>query len=352
MGRTTNLEQLRIATAIDRQQLMRRATVLLVVVVSTVSATGAWIAMFAWFVVRHPNNSAWSQFLTRSTVAIGVAAFTAGVVAVLTRTRWPSRWRWRRQSPDTSDADSRVSEALSALGLAAGLATPKVAVVADDVVNTTVSVKAGAAVVVLTNGACALPSNELAALIAFDLAIVRSPALRRAQSVRASLGVLATVVKTLWVLIAGSFLVCALTGRALPWAVGMLVGVSGLVVTIPIGVVASATAVTLAIAANTIADRDAVAMTFLPDVYLDVLLAMIDDEHLTHTRLTPLVWFERTTIRDDLPAMAASAHNRTELIHRAEHMSALARVPLPKHWPPDNARDYVSPATRRRRARS
>ena len=110
MGRTTNLERLRIATAIDRQQLMRRATVLLVVVVSTVSATGAWIAMFAWFVVRHPNNSAWSQFLTRSTVAIGVAAFTAGVVAVLTRTRWPSRWRWRRQSPDTSDADSRVSE--------------------------------------------------------------------------------------------------------------------------------------------------------------------------------------------------------------------------------------------------
>ena len=308
------------------------------------STTVAFIAAFAWFSLRHPNASSLAQFTDPSTVAVGAFGFllSSALLFGLATTGGSAPWS-RDKSTRATTTSPHVIELVDQLALAAGVARTHVVVFDDPAPNTTITVKKGTVGVVLTSGACQLPRDELAALIAFNFAMATSVGLRRAQAARVSVGFFVATTKVLWVLLTASFVLCGITRQAMPFAVGMLIGAVGLIVLIPLGALISASAVTLAIAANTIADRDAVSMTFLPDVYLRMLLNMIDDDQRTDTTRSPLIWFERTTTRDDLPAMIGSAISHQELVHRAEQMAAIAALPLPDPWPPTT--ETASPTT-------
>jgi len=85
-------------------------------------------------------------------------------------------------------------------------------------------------------------------------------------------------------------------------------------------------------AAGALADSDAVRDTMRPDAYAELLVAMADDPRATRTKVSPLLWLERATTRDDLGAIAGSLHSQDELEQRARRMSAIAGIDLPSHW--------------------
>jgi hypothetical protein len=345
--------RLRIAKTIGRPALARRAFVLFAVTSSATCIAIAFAAMFGSFVIRDPNASSAPRFWATSTEVVGGATAVVALAFVI------GFWRtgrvsvpWTRHATDDVEVSARVKEVVAELSLAAGVSEPSVTIIDKDVVNTTILGSGRGTRIVLTTGACALPNDELSALIAFDVAIMRSPELRSVLSARSSLGLVAAMVKVLWALLAGSFIVLCATGQAVPWGVGLVVGALGILVLMPLGAVAAASAVTLAIAANMMADRDAVAMTFQPDVYLDVLLAVLTDDRSTDSKLSPLGWFERTTVGNDFAAFIGAALSRTELIHRVEQMAAIAALPLPERWPPVSRQHLgAAPPPRRRRSR-
>ena len=314
---------------------------LTVISAAGVSVVFAFLVMFGVTVVANPAAASWRGFASVSTVVCGAVSFGTLFTAVFSFARRGATVSRRTLRESNEINDGPVIEIIQSLGLAAGVGTPTARVVRGDVVNTTVFGRASSVCVILTDGAQSLPADRLAALVAFDLAIVRSPALLRAQSARLSVEIVSGAIKTLWVMLVLGLALVAVTNHAAPWGALSLIAVAGYVVLIPVGAIVSTAAVTLAIATNMIADRDAVGMTFRPDVYLEVLEDVLSDDSLTSSNITPLAWFERATMRNDLPALIGNAASQIELGRRIENMAAIAAMPLPaqmaEHTPRTNS---------------
>lgn len=306
---------------------------LTVISAAGVSVVFAFLVMFGVTVVANPAAASWRGFASVSTVVCGAVSFGTLFTAVFSFARRGATVSRRTLRESNEINDGPVIEIIQSLGLAAGVGTPTARVVRGDVVNTTVFGRASSVCVILTDGAQSLPADRLAALVAFDLAIVRSPALLRAQSARLSVEIVSGAIKTLWVMLVLGLVLVAVTNHAALWGALSLIAVAGYVVLIPVGAIVSTAAVTLAIATNMIADRDAVGMTFRPDVYLEVLEDVLSDDSLTSSNITPLAWFERATMRNDLPALIGNAASQIELGRRIENMAAIAAMPLPAQWP-------------------